>query len=107
MKLGHLLTHTSGLPPLADSVFFEERLYSGIKAHRILDFVKGRELAFPSRERSSGPAAPTIFLIAQVIEVGLRVFFHDYIQTEIFDLNGMSPLRVPRHHAAEPARAGL
>lgn len=89
MKLGHLLTHTSGLPLLTDTVFFEERLYSSIKAHRVLDFIKGRDLAFEPGKRFR-PSGSNYFLIAQVIEVGLRVFFHDYIQTEIFDLNGMS-----------------
>ena len=89
MKLGHLLTHTSGLPLLSDSVFFEERLYSSIKAHRILDFIKGREVAFRpgSKFRAS---RSNYFLIAQVIEIGLRLFFHDYIKTEIYDLNGMT-----------------
>ena len=89
MKLGHLLTHTSGLPLLTDSVFYEERLYSSIKAHRILDFVKGRELAFRPGEKFRASRS-NYFLIAQVIEVGLRLFFHDYIQTEIYDLNGMT-----------------
>ncbi|MDE0146979.1 MAG: serine hydrolase [Rhodospirillaceae bacterium] len=89
MKLGHLLTHTSGLPPLADSVFFEERLYSSIKAHRILDFVKGRELDSRPGEKFRASRS-NYFLITQVIEVGLRLFFHDYIQTEIYDLNGMT-----------------
>lgn len=89
MKLGHLLTHTSGLPLLTDSVFFEERLYSSIKGHRILDFIKGRDLAFqPGADFRASRS--NYFLIAQVIEIGLRVFFHDYIQTEIYDLNGMT-----------------
>ena len=89
MKLSHLLTHTSGLPLLTDSVFFEERLYSSIRAHRILDFIKGRDIAFRpgSKFRAS---RSNYFLIAQVIEVGLRVISHDYIQTEIYDLNGMT-----------------
>ncbi len=89
MKLGHLLTHTSGLPLLTDSVFFEERLYSNIKDHRVLDFIKGRELAFRPGEKFRASRS-NYFLIAQVIEVGLRLFFHDYIQTEIYDLNGMT-----------------
>ena len=89
MKLGHLLTHTSGLPLLTDSVFFEERLYSSIKARRILDFIKGRELAFRPGGKFRASRS-NYFLIAQVIEVGLRLFFHDYIQTEIYDLNGMT-----------------
>lgn len=89
MKLGHLLTHTSGLPLLTDSVFFEERLYSSIKAHRILDFIKGRELAFRPGEKFQASRS-NYFLIAQVIEVGLRLFFHDYVQTEIYDLNEMT-----------------
>ena len=89
MKLGHLLTHTSGLPLLTDSVFFEERLYSSIKAHRVLDFIKGRELAFAPGAKFRASRS-NYFLIAQVIEVGLRLFFHDYVQTEIYDLNGMT-----------------
>ncbi|MCY4396588.1 MAG: serine hydrolase [Rhodospirillaceae bacterium] len=89
MKLGHLLTHTSGLPLLTDTVFYEERLYSSIKAHRILDFIKGRDLAFAPGKKFRASRS-NYFLIAQVIEVGLRVFFHDYIQTEIYDLNEMT-----------------
>lgn len=89
MKLGHLLTHTSGLPLLTDSVFYEERLHSSIKAHRVLDFIKGRELAFRPGDKFRASRS-NYFLIAQVIEVGLRLFFHDYIQTEIYDLNGMT-----------------
>ncbi|MCY4191312.1 MAG: serine hydrolase [Rhodospirillaceae bacterium] len=89
MKLAHLLTHTSGLPQLAESVFFQERLYSSVKAEKILDFVKGRELAFRpgSQFRQSHS---NYFLIAQIIEVGLEVFFQDYIKTEIFALNEMT-----------------
>ena len=89
MKLGHMLTHTSGLPLLTDSVFYEERLYSNIKAHRILDFIRGRDLAFLPGSKFQASRS-NYFLIAQVIEIGLRLFFHDYIQTEIYDLNEMT-----------------
>ena len=89
MKLGHLLTHTSGLPLLTDSVFYEERLYSSIRAHRILDFIKGRDLAF-APGATFRPSRSNYFLIAQVIEIGLELFFHDYIRTEIYELNGMT-----------------
>jgi len=89
MKLAHLLTHTSGLPLLTESVFYQERLYSNIKTEKILDFVKGRDLAFKpgSRFRRSHS---NYFLIAQIIEVGLELFFQDYVRTEIYTLNKMT-----------------
>ena len=88
MKIAHLLTHTSGLPLLRESVFYKERLYSDIKSEKILDFIKGRDLSFKPGARFQ-PSHSNYFLIAQIIEVGLELFFHDYVRTEIYNLNNM------------------
>lgn len=89
VKIAHLLTHTSGLPLLKDSVFYKERLYSDIKIQKIVDFVKGRDLAFKPGTRFQ-PSHANYILITQVIEIGLELSFQDYIKTEIYDLNKMT-----------------
>lgn len=89
VKIAHLLTHTSGLPLLSESVFYQERLYSTIKAEKILDFVKGRDLAFKPGTKFR-PSHSNYFLITQMIEIGLELAFQDYVRTEIFELNKMT-----------------
>jgi len=89
VKIAHLLTHTSGLPLLTDSVFYQERLYSSIKSEKILDFVKGRDLAFKPGTKFR-PSHSNYFLITQMIEIGLELAFQDYVRTEIYKLNNMS-----------------
>lgn len=83
-KLSNLLTHTSGMPELTDSIFFEERLYSRVKAERILTFIKGRDLAFKPGT-AFRYSHSNYFLVAQVLEIGLEVYYYDFIQTDIYD----------------------
>ncbi len=83
-KLSNLLTHTSGMPELTDSIFFTERLYSRVKTDRILDFIKGRDLAFKPGT-AFRYSDSNYFLIAQVLEIGLEVYYYDFLQTDIYD----------------------
>lgn len=89
VKIAHLLTHTSGLPLLSESVFYQDRLYATIKAQKILDFVKGRDLAFKPGTKFR-PSHSNYFLITQMIEIGLELFYQDYVKSEIFKLNNMT-----------------
>ncbi len=84
-KLSNLLTHTSGMPELKDSIFFEERLYSRVNSERILDFIKGRDLAFKPGT-AFRYSHSNYFLIAQVIEIGLELYYHDFVKTDIYEL---------------------
>jgi CubicO group peptidase (beta-lactamase class C family) len=83
-KIANLLTHTSGIPPLTDSIFYEERLYSRIKTDRILNFIKGRELSFKPGT-AFRYSHSNYFLVAQIIEIGLELYYHDFVQTDIYD----------------------
>jgi CubicO group peptidase (beta-lactamase class C family) len=112
-KLSNLLTHTSGMPELTDSIFFEERLYSRIKTQRILNFIKGRDLAFKPGT-AFRYSHSNYFLVAQVIEIGLEVYYYDFIQTDIYNQLKMKrssflsrqPLRqrAQGYKGAKPAR---
>lgn len=83
--VGHLLTHVSGIPSLKSSIFYRERIYSQIKKARVLAFIKARELEFvPGRNFRFSDA--NYFLLANVIEIALELFFHDYIRSEFFEI---------------------
>jgi CubicO group peptidase (beta-lactamase class C family) len=82
-KLSNLLTHTSGMPELTDSIFYDERLYSRVKTQRILNFIKGRDLAFKPGT-AFRYSHSNYFLVAQIIEIGLEVYYYDFIKTDIY-----------------------
>lgn len=87
-SIGNLLTHTSGVPALKDSIFYGERIYSqqhAITQRRVLEFIKGRDVLFePGTEWKYSDS--NYFLLANVVEIGLELFYHDYITSEIFEL---------------------
>lgn len=87
-SLANLLTHTSGVPALRDSIFYEERIYSQphvITQRRVLEFIKGRDLLFKAGTQWKYSDS-NYFLLANVIEIGLELFYHDYISSEFFEL---------------------
>lgn len=82
-SIGHLLAHSSGIPDLRTSVFFRERVYSRVPQSRVLGFIKARSLKFqPGRQFEFSDA--NYFLLANVIEVALELFYHDYIKSEFY-----------------------
>ncbi len=91
-SLANLLTHTSGVPALQDSIFYEERIYSQphiITLRRVLDFIKGRDLLFtPGTQWKYSDS--NYFLLANVVEIGLELRYHDYIESEFFELFQMT-----------------
>ncbi len=87
-SVGNLLTHTSGVPALKDSIFYEERIFSQahrITQRRVLEFIKARDVLFtPGTQWKYSDS--NYFLLANVIEIGLELFYHDYITSEFFEL---------------------
>lgn len=82
--VGNLLTHTSGIPAFTDSVFYRERLFSDVEVYQILDFIKARELKFqPGQDFEYSDS--NYFLLANIVEIALEVFFYDQMRTEIFE----------------------
>lgn len=87
-SLANLLTHTSGVPALRDSIFYGERIHSQphvITRRRVLDFIKGRDVLFtPGTQWQYSDS--NYFLLANVVEIGLELRYHDYIESEFFEL---------------------
>lgn len=84
----HLLTHTSGVPALSESIFYEQRLYSRIDQKQVLDFIRARDLDFEPGTRYRFSHS-NYFLLAQIVEIGLDLYYYDYVETEIFRMLGM------------------
>ena len=83
--IGHLLTHASGVPSLSSSIFYRERLYSRVRRARVLSFIKARPLEFQPGTNFRFSDA-NYFLLANVVEVALELFFHDYVRSEFYGL---------------------
>ena len=83
--VGHLLTHVSGIPALSTSIFYRERKYSRVSRSRVLAFIKARELAFQPGQAFQFSDS-NYFLLANVVEIALELFFHDYVRSEFYEI---------------------